>query len=515
MSEIDFFLADPDSRFRNAPMSKKYILSIDQGTSATKCVLIDSNGRIVDKFASPLGETYPAPGWVNQDPEAIWQSISIASKGCLKDREPDCIEAVAFSTQRESMLLWERETCKPISELVSWQDRRTVVECEAMQAAGHGALVRERSGLPLDPMFSALKAKWLLDKYDPDRARSKAGEICLGTIDSFFLSRMGNGEHITEAGNASRTQLLNVRSATWDVDLLALFNIPEASLPQIRKSNGPFPSIHGIETLRGGTPVLAVLGDSHAALFGHGAFSPGQIKATYGTGSSVMGLLDDMTHLHPGICLTIGWDIGSPALAAEANIRSSGATIKWVANLFNMEPGEIADEAERFAASGGHGAVIVPGFNGLGAPWWDNGVSGMISGLTLDSRRESLALGAVEAIPNQIADVVEMLQAGGLHIERLFADGGPTRNSFLMQLQANLTGVPVACSQNAELSALGAAHLAGIGLGWWNMRELGEMPRPCEIYEPNSSTGSRDKERERWRKALMQARGEFLTRNSF
>lgn len=487
-------------------MPDKYILSIDQGTSATKCALIDTKGQIADKYASPLGENYPAPGWVNQDPEAIWQSVLLSVKGCLKDRPSECIEAVAFSTQRESMLLWERGTGRPISELVSWQDRRTVAECEAMRAAGNAALVRERSGLPLDPMFSALKAKWLLDQYDPDRRRSKAGEVCLGTIDSFFLTRLGGGEHITEAGNASRTQLLNVHGANWDADLLDLFNIPEAALPQVRKSNGPFPGIRGVDGLRDGTPILAVLGDSHAALFGHGAFRPGQIKATYGTGSSVMGLLDNAVDLHSGICLTIAWDIGRPALAAEANIRSSGATIKWVANLFGLEPGEIADEAERFAAAAGRGAVIIPGFNGLGAPWWDNNAGGLIAGLSLDSRRESLALGAVEAIPNQIADVVEILQAGGLHIERLCADGGPTRNKFLMQMQADLTGVPVACSQNAELSALGAAHLAGIGAGWWNMRDLESMRRQHEVYVPALSDGARDMRRSRRREVLAKAR---------
>lgn len=487
------------------PMPDKYILSIDQGTSATKCVLIDSHGQIVDKHASPLGETYPAPGWVDQDPEAIWRSVSLAAKGCLKDRSPACVEAVAFSTQRESMLLWERETCTPVSALVSWQDRRTVAECEAMQTAGHAALVRERSGLPLDPMFSALKAKWLLDQHDPDRKRSRAGELCLGTVDSFFLSRLGK-EHITETGNASRTQLLNVRRAAWDADLLALFNIPESALPRVCKSNGPFPAVRGIEGLRDGTPVLAALGDSHAALFGHGAFKPGQVKATYGTGSSVMGLLDDAADLHPGICLTIGWDIGTPALAAEANIRSSGATIKWVANLFGLEPGDIADEAARFAAGGGKGAVVIPGFNGLGAPWWDNNASGLIAGLTLDSRRESLALGAVEAIPQQVADVVEILQAGGLRIERLCADGGPTRNAFLMQLQADLTGVPVACSRNAELSALGAAHLAGIGAGWWSLSELEAMRRPSEVYAPAMPAGMRETERARWRDALARAK---------
>ncbi len=488
-------------------MPDKYILSVDQGTSATKCVLIDAKGNIADRHASPLGETYPAPGWVDQDPEAIWQSVSLAAKGCLKDRDPGCVEAVAFSTQRESMLLWDRKTGTPVSPLVSWQDRRTVAECEAMQAAGHAPLVRERSGLPLDPMFSALKAKWLLDKYDPGRARAKAGELCLGTIDSFFLTRLG-GDHITEAGNASRTQLLNVRRAAWDGDLLRIFNIPQSALPRVTRSNGPFPAVRGIDGLKDGTPVLGVLGASHAALFGPGAFKPGRVKATYGTGSSVMGLIDDASGLHPGICLTLGWDTGTPALAAEANIRSSGATLMWAAALFGLTAGEVAAEAERFAAGGGEGAVVIPGFNGLGAPWWDNNASGLISGLSLDSRRESLFLGALKSVPQQVADIVELLRAGGLRIERLSADGGPTRNAFLMQMQADLAGVPVACSRNAEISALGAAHLAGLGAGWWSRADLEALPRQGETYIPAMPAERREAERARWRDALARAKSE-------
>ena len=485
-------------------MSDKFILSVDQGTSATKCVLIDKNGRIAAKGSSPLGESYPAPGWVDQDPEAIWESVGQAAKACLAGRSPSCVEAVALSTQRESMLLWERESGRPLSPLISWQDRRSVGECEEMRALGVGDMVRERSGLPLDPMFSALKAKWLLDSCDPQRARSAAGELCLGTVDSFLLSRFGGG-HVTEAGNASRTQLLNVRQGVWDVDLLEVFDIPLQALPRVLKSNGPFPAVRGVDGLVDGTPVMAVMGDSHAALFGHGAFKPGKVKATYGTGSSVMGLVGKVMNMHPGVCLTIGWDVGEPALAAEVNIRSSGATIRWLANLFGVEPADVADWAERCAASGRDAAVLVPGFNGLGGPWWDNNATGVISGLTLDSGKESLALAALESIPNQIADVVEILGQGGLGVESLCADGGPTGNRFLMQLQADLAGVPVACSLDAELSALGAAHLAGLGAGWWDWEALGRLERPNETYRPLMADAERNRRRERWRAALAKA----------
>ena len=487
-------------------MSEKYILSVDQGTGSTKCILVDKRGRLVAKGAAAIGESYPAPGWVDQDPEEIWRSMGVAARACLDGRDASCIEAVAFSTQRESMLLWDRKTGQPVSRLVSWQDRRSVAECEKLSAAGHADFVRERSGLPLDPMFSALKAKWLLDEYDPDRRRAESGEVCLGTVESFFLSRFAGDEHLAEAGNASRTQLLNVRKAEWDQDLLDLFNVPQEALPRVCKSNGPFPAVRGVDGIPDGTPVLAVLGDSHAALFGHGAFKPGQLKATYGTGSSVMGLIDNADRLHPGICLTIGWDTGVPALAAEANIRSSGATIRWLAGLLGITPGDVAALADELAAAGREGAILIPGFGGLGAPWWDNGAAALVDGLTLDSDRRSLALGAIESVPNQITDIVEILADGGLKPETLFADGGMTKNKSMMQLQADLAGIPVASSQDAELSAMGAAHLAGTGAGWWTMDGLAALERPKEYYTPAMDAVRRGEKRARWKKALAKAR---------
>lgn len=487
-------------------MPDTFILSIDQGTSATKCVLIDRNGVIAAKGSAPLGETYPAPGWVDQDPEEIWHSVGKAATACLAGRSPSCVEAVALSTQRESMLLWDRKTGKPLSQLVSWQDLRSVAECETLRAAGHGDLVRQRSGLPLDPMFSALKAKWLLDAYDADRSKAKNGDVRLGTIDAFLLSRFSGTDHLTEAGNASRTQLLDVRRAVWDKDLLDIFGVPEKALPRVVKSNGPFPALRGVDGLLDGTPVLAALGDSHAALFGHGAFRPGRVKATYGTGSSVMGLLADSENMHPGICLTIGWDIDGPALAAEANIRSSGATIRWLGKLFGVTSQEVADAAEKFAETGQDGAVIIPGFNGLGAPWWDRNATGLISGLTLDSSFGGLALGALESIPNQIADCLELIGANAGAIGSLCADGGPTKNAFLMRLQADIAGVPVARSLDAEISALGAAHLAGLGAGWWDWKRLEAMARPEDVYAPAMPAERRTALRRRWKAALEKAK---------
>ena len=265
------------------------ILAIDQGTGSTKCLLVDSTGEVVRRSQIPISQATPNPGWVEQDAEEIWKSIQQAIAAALTDDLVGNVVSVGFSTQREACVIWDRKTGEPVTPLLSWQDQRTAGLCEELSDAGHAPLIREKSGLPLDPMFSAVKAKWLLDQIDPDRVKAKNGDLCIGTVDAFVLSRMG-GEPIIEAGNASRTQLVDVEKAAFDADLLDIFDIPAAALPRIVPSVGPLPATRDLEPLPNGTPVGAVLGDSHAALFAHGALEPGPIKVTHGTGSSVMGL---------------------------------------------------------------------------------------------------------------------------------------------------------------------------------------------------------------------------------
>lgn len=483
-------------------MSKPLILSIDQGTSATKALLVDAAGGVVAQGASPLSERHPAPGWVEQDALEIWASVQAAVADCLSGQDPARVVGIGISNQRESLVMWDRGTGAPVSPVISWQDQRTAADCDAIQTPETLDLVRRHSGLPLDPMFSAMKAKWLLESVDPTREAAKAGRLCLGTMDSWLLSRFG-GDHLIEAGNASRTQLLNVRQADWDDDLLDLFQVPRAALPTVSRSDGPFPAARGLAPLPDGVPVLAVLGDSHAALFAHGAFAPGPVKATYGTGSSVMGLTDRPEALDPGLCLTIGWMLDRPAHAAEGNIRSAGATLRWMASILDVSTEVLADMAAEASADG---VSLVPGFSGLGAPWWDRGASGMLTGLTLGSDRPALARAALESIPHQVADVVDAVDRSVGRVTVLHADGGPTRNRTLMRLQAELIGRPVARSLTAELSALGAAHLAGLGAGLWDWSALRALPRAAEIIDPSPSAGGRDDARRHWHAAVDQAR---------
>jgi glycerol kinase len=459
--------------------SPDHILAIDQGTSATKAVLVDPSGAIAARASVPVALHTPKPGWVEQDANEIWASVREAVAACVAGRR---VAAVGLSTQRESLLVWDRATGEPLGPLLSWQDQRTVAECARLRA--HDETVRQISGLPLDPMFSATKARWLLDAYG-------RGNVCLGTVDSFLTFKLGGG-HIIEAGNAARTQLLDVRTRDWSPELLELFGIPRDVLPDVVASTGPFPTWHD------GTPVTAVLGDSHAALFAHAGWRPGQVKATYGTGSSIMCLGDPNTPTN--LCLTIAWDDGGRvAHAYEGNVRSTGGTLTWLARLLDTTPDELAARA----ADDAGGVHLVPAFGGLAAPWWDDEAVGIISGLTFATCAPQLARAALESIAFQVEDTVAAIDAP---VDTLLADGGPTANRALMQLQADTSGRAVARSLTPELSALGVAHLAGRVAGCWTQAQLEALDRPRELYEPREPAGSRQARLAAWHAAVARAR---------
>jgi glycerol kinase len=483
-------------------MSTPCVLAIDQGTGSTKCLLVTRDGRVVARGSAALSESCPQPGWVDQDPEEIWQSVQDAVQACLLEFPKANVQAIGLSTQRESYLLWERQSGRAVAPLISWQDHRTALTCQRLRSPISETLVRERTGLPLDPMFSASKATWLLETHDPTRDRARSGELCLGTVDSWLLYRM-TGELISEMGNASRTQLLNIHTLDWDNDLLELFNVPRAALPTLKPSNGVYPNNQGLKGLEG-VPIHAVMGDSHAALFAHGAFTPGTVKATYGTGSSVMGLIAEPARLDPGMCLTIAWGLDEKVqYASEGNIRASGATLRWLAELLETTPAALADLAATLETSP---VSIVPAFGGLGAPWWDEQAVGIISDLTLGTSRADLAYAALESIAQQVTDVLEAVDRSVRLVQDLYADGSATQNAQLMQLQANLIGRNVLRSENPDLSAMGVAHLAGIGAGFWNWDEIARLPRAQEVFKPTWSDARRDFGRRQWSEALARAR---------
>lgn len=485
-------------------MTGPLLLAIDQGTSSTKCLVVDKNGAVVARGQASVGLATPQPGWVEQDGLAIWASVQQAVASTVTaDLAPHVI-GIGLSTQRESCIIWDTRSGAPLTPVLSWQDQRTEDLCARLRAAGHGPMVRARSGLPLDPMFSAAKIAWLLDRIDPDRSRAAEGEIRVGTIDSFLLSRFG-GPHVVEAGNASRTQLMNVVRGAFDQDLLDLFRIPQACLPQIVPSIGPFHAACDLAPLPDGVPILAALADSHAALFAHGAFAPGPIKATHGTGSSVMGLLDrattqDGSSLHPGLCVTLAWWIDRPCLAFEGNIRSAGSTLIWAADLLGISLDELAQLAATVEDAGN--VHLVPGFNGLGAPWWDAEAIATLSGFTLGSGRAPVARAALDSIAHQIADLVEAVRASGVTVDRLHVDGGPTRNNQLMQFEADVIGLPVCRAETPELSALGVAHLAGHAAGLFSFEQLAGLARDGTTFRPVLPRAAREQCRSAWKLAV-------------
>ncbi len=478
------------------------VLAIDQGTSATKCVLVDEVGQIVARSTSPLGETHPQPGWVEQDADAIWASVTDAVRQCLAGIDPSAIQAVGLSSQRESVVAWDRDSGRPLAPLISWQDQRTAGMCDGLRSPHVERLVRTRSGLPLDPMFSAAKMAWLLDSLDPQRTRARSGAIRLGTVDSWLLNRL-TGAHLIEAGNASRTQLLDTARVRWDDELLALFDIPRAALPEIIASSGPFPATTAGAPFPAGVGVHGVMADSHAALFAHGAFTPGTLKVTYGTGSSVMGLLPAAKDVGPGLCLTVAWQTDAVAYAAEGNIRATGAALRWLSDLFEITPHELV---ELGATAQNDGVAFVPAFTGLGAPWWDLDAVGLLTGITQKTGRAHIARAALDAVVHQIADVVDAFAREVGDPAELCADGGPTRSDRLMQLQADVVGRRVSRSGDPELSALGCAHLAGVGAGVWSWPQLVALPRRRDAFESAVHDEPRRVARDRWHAAVERSR---------
>ncbi len=477
------------------------VLAVDQGTSSTKAVLLDDTGQLQQTCLVPLSQSHPQPGWAEQDPLEIWSSVQKAVADCLAGLDGSRVVGVGLSTQRESTLLWERQGGQPLSLVLSWQDDRGMQVCKRLRNAGSEPRVRALSGLPLDPMWSSSKATWLLDRHDPDRTRSRRAELCLGTIDSWLVARLG-GAHVVEAGNASRTQLLDLDSRAWSSELLDLFDIPVEVLPTVVPSAGTFATAERLAPLTDAVPVTAVLADSHAALFAHGVRRPGQVKVTYGTGSSVMGLTAGLNPDSPQLCRSIAWQLDDTQYALEGNIRSSGATLAWLAALLETTPAKLA--ATSHTDSGG--ISLVPAFTGLGAPWWDDSAVGVLTGLHLGTRAGHLARAALESIAFQVEDVVAAAERQVGRIDTLLADGGATANRALMQLQADTSGRTVLRDTAKDLSAVGAAQLAGVVAGLWTAKDLQAQAREQERFDPMEDAVPRAHRQAGWHGALARAR---------
>ncbi len=477
------------------------ILAVDQGTSSTKAVLVGADGVVVARGRAAVSCAYPQPGWVEQDADEIWLSVLTAVAQCLAQAPDAHPAALALSNQRESAVVWRRDGT-PAGPLIGWQDARTEPACARLRAAGAAPLVESSTGLALDPMFSATKLRWLLDRTDDS-------DVMAGTVDAFLVYRLtGGAVFAAEAGNASRTQLMSLHTLDWDPEMLDLFGVPAEVLAPIRRSDGGFGVTDALGALPGGLPIAAVLADSHAALYGHGGFAGGIGKATYGTGSSVMTPRAGLGEPNGGVAQTLAWLTERPTYADEGNILASGAALDWMAQTLGLD-GSAALEPLAARVDDAAGAHLVPAFTGLGAPYWDRDASGILTGLTAGTRREHLARAALEAVAHQVCDVVE---ATDVRLETLCADGGATTSHLLMQIQSDLLGHPVLARTTAEMSALGAAHMAGAAIGIWSGESgLAHLDRPAREFHPAVNNDERRRRREAWQDAVRRSRSPVIT----
>ena len=446
------------------------VLAIDQGTTGSRALVVAADGQVLSRAYSEFTQHFPRPGWVEHDADEIWSVTREVSRSAVSEAGADRIGAIGIANQRETVVLWDRETLEPVHRAIVWQDRRTTDLSRELKAAGHGPLFREATGLVLDPYFSGTKIRWILDTHPDLRRRAESGELAAGTIDSWLIARLTGGRrHVTDHTNASRTLLYNLHTRAWDPTLTGLLGVPEALLPEVVRSASNLGSVDG-DALGVDVPVAGIAGDQQAALFGQGSWTPGAAKNTYGTGAFLLLHTGDVavpsTH---GLLTTAACDAeGGPAYALEGSVFIAGAAIQWLRDGLGLL--DSAPESEGLAAglSGNDGVYFVPAFVGLGAPHWEPDARGTIVGLTRGTTGAHVVRAALEAMAYGTAEVLHAMEAdAGVVTTELRVDGGATQNDWLMRFQAGILGVPVRRPAMFETTALGAAGLAGLATGIW------------------------------------------------
>jgi glycerol kinase len=487
------------------------LLAIDQGTTGTTCLVFDTEGDPLGRAYREFTQHFPRPGWVEHDAAEIWDVTQAVAGEALEDAgcEVGELEAVGITNQRETVVAWDRRTGRPRHRAIVWQDRRTAARCDALRDSGRSPLVRDTTGLVLDPYFSATKLEWLL----AEGGVSASSDLAFGTVDTWVLWNLtGGAVHATDPSNASRTMLFDIRSRAWSPELCDLFGVPRGCLPEVRPSSGRFGTTAADGPVAAGIPVSGIAGDQQAALFGQACFAPGLTKNTYGTGSFVlMNVGPDCPPPVEGLLTTMGWELadGSVAYAYEGAIFVTGAAVQWLRDELGII--DDAAEIEALAASidDSEGVYLVPAFAGLGSPWWDAYARGTIVGLTRGTGRAHLARAVLEAMAFQTRDVVEAMSAASGHdVRALRADGGASANDLLLQLQADQLQVPVARPVVQETTALGAAYLAGLAEGvWGSLDELaGHWALDAE-FQPKMSKPGADLRYAGWKRAVERAGG--------
>jgi len=493
--------------------SDKAILAIDQGTTSSRAILFDSRGATLAVAQKELPQHFPDDGWVEHDPDDIWRDTVEVMKGALDQAELAAtqVAAVGITNQRETAVIWDRETGTPIHRAIVWQDRRTAKLCASLKGSGHEALVQERSGLLLDPYFSATKVAWMLSEIDGARARAERGELAFGTIDSFLLWRLTGGKvHATDATNAARTMLYNIHTGDWDEDLLRLFGVPPTLLPEVRDCDAEF-GVTDSNLLGASIPICGIAGDQQAATIGQACFEPGMTKSTYGTGC--FALFNTGNKAIPSqnrLLTTVAYQLGGKrTYALEGSIFVAGAAVQWLRDGLKIISS--AAETEELAKSGAESNLyLVPAFTGLGAPYWDANARGAILGITRATGPADIARAALEAVCFQTRDLLEAMAGdSGGRLDTLRVDGGMVANNWVLQRLADTLGVPVDRPVIAETTALGAAFLAGLKCGLFShLEEIADAWQRDARFEPRMDAALRDERYAGWRDAVSRVRSE-------
>jgi glycerol kinase len=493
-------------------MASKYVLAIDQGTTGSTALILDQRLSVKAKANVEFRQIFPKPGWVEHDLEDIWTSTQKAIATALREASIKGSEltAIGITNQRETTLLWDRRTGRPIHNAIVWQDRRTSDACNKLKAGGHEPLVRERTGLVLDAYFSATKLRWLLDNVKGAEARAVRGELCFGTVDSALLWKLTGGVvHATDVTNASRTLLMDLEKRAWDDEMCTLFGVPKELLPEIRPSAGVFGTTKGLRGLPDGIPIAGIAGDQQAAMVGQACFSPGEAKCTYGTGAFLlMNAGPKKVGSKHGLLSTVAWQIGDEvAYALEGSAFIAGAVVQWLRDGLGIikKSSEIEELAKKVPDSGG--VAFVPALAGLGAPHWRQEARGLICGIDRGTTKAHLARAALEGVAFEIYDLAQaMAQDIGQPMPMFRVDGGASANDLLMQFQADLLQTPIERPRMIETTALGAAFLAGLGTGIWaGTKELKSSWRAGKQFQPKMKAEAREAHLARWRKAVERA----------
>lgn len=487
---------------------KKYILAIDQGTTSSRAILFNKKGEIVASAQKEFPQYFPKPGWVEQDANEIWLSVlqvymEVLVKGKISAAE---IAALGITNQRETAIVWDKTTGEPVYHAIVWQSRQTADICKQLKADGKEGMIREKTGLLIDPYFSATKIKWILDNVKGAREKAERGDLLFGTVDSFLVYKMTNGKvHATDYSNASRTLLYNIYDLKWDDELLDLFAIPKSMLPKVCPSSGSFGVTEG-KFFETGIPIMGIAGDQQAALFGQNCFEPGMAKNTYGTGCfMLMNTGENVAKSQHGLLTTIAWGMeGKVEYALEGSVFVAGSAIQWLRDGLKLI--ESAPQSEKIAeeVEDSDGVYVVPAFVGLGAPYWKPDAKGAVFGLTRGTTKAHLVRATLDALAYQSTDIIHaMIKDSGIELKKLKVDGGAVKNNLLMQFQSDILNVPVERPMISETTALGAAYLAGLAVGFWKSKEeLRENYLVDETFVPHIKEEKRQELLDGWKRAV-------------